>query len=392
MNVLLVSASVSKRLQDELYGRYGISTGFAIQKYYRLLEEGLNLNGAKVEELSIVPVSQASAPFVLKRFKSEKEDGVSHRYLTYLKYASLYHPLVLISLFFRVLWWSLRNRKGGLVICDILIPSVCIGTALGSALGGCRRLAWVTDMPGITSDGKGAYEQMGLLTKLQIKSIQSFSGFIFSTRQSNDRLNVKKRPYAVVEGFVSPAISAGPPVQKSKQKVVLYAGGLKDEYGIIALCEAVAMLKHRDDLRLIIYGSGPSEGKIKEYAKADSRIDYRGTAINEVIVKAEKEALLLVNPRFTGAEYTLYSYPSKNIEYMVSGTPLVTTRLAGIPEDHYPYLYTFDTETAEGYAATLDSLLAKPEGELKEFGQRAAEYIRSAKASDVQVRKILNIL
>ena len=54
-----------------------------------------------------------------------------------------------------------------------------------------------------------------------------------------------------------------------------------------------------------------------------------------------------MNPRFTGAEYTLYSFPSKNIEYMVSGTPVITTRLAGIPDDYYPYVFVFEEEINE---------------------------------------------
>ena len=36
------------------------------------------------------------------------------------------------------------------------------------------------------------------------------------------------------------------------------------------------------------------------------------------IVKEEKKSTLLVNPRFTNEEYTKYSFPSKNMEYMAS--------------------------------------------------------------------------
>ena len=391
MKVLLVSASVSSRLQNSLYERYGVSTGFAIQKYYRLLEEGLLLNGAEVEELSIVPIKKADAPFTFKRFKNETEGGVRHRYLSYLKYAVIYHPLVVIALFFKVLFWGLRHRRDSVIICDILIPSVCIGTAYGAALAGCKRIAWVTDMPGIATSGGGSFESMGLMGRMQVKAISGFSGFIFSTRQANAKLNPGGKPYVVIEGFVPSGSMLPKDSATSGEKVIMYAGGLREEYGVGALCEAFMKLKDMDDIRLVLYGNGAFTSKVKEYMAEDHRIEFRGTATNSEIVRAEKEATLLVNPRFTGAEYTLYSYPSKNIEYMVSGTPMVTTRLAGIPEDHFPYIFLFDDESVDGYAATLRTILSKQGEELKDFGRKAAEYIISTRSSEVQVRKILDL-
>ena len=146
------------------------------------------------------------------------------------------------------------------------------------------------------------------------------------------------------------------------------------------------------DVRLVIYGDGEYKKKIAEFAEQDPRIDFRGTATNDVIVEAERKATLLVNPRFSCAEYTFYSFPSKNIEYMVSGTPIVTTRLAGIPADYEPYIFTFDDETVEGYAETLDKLLRKSKEELIEFGAEAQRYILEKKNAKVQVEGLVELI
>ena len=59
-------------------------------------------------------------------------------------------------------------------------------------------------------------------------------------------------------------------------------------------------------------------------------------------------ATLLINPRFSNEEYTKYSFPSKNMEYMASGTPILTTKLPGMPKEYYEYIYLFEEESIEG--------------------------------------------
>ena len=41
-----------------------------------------------------------------------------------------------------------------------------------------------------------------------------------------------------------------------------------------------------------------------------------------------------MNPRSADAEYTKYSFPSKTIEYLATGVPVVMNRLPGIPEEY----------------------------------------------------------
>lgn len=45
-----------------------------------------------------------------------------------------------------------------------------------------------------------------------------------------------------------------------------------------------------------------------------------------------KNADVLVNPRQNDDEYTKYSFPSKNIEYLMTGNAVMAYMLDGIPE------------------------------------------------------------
>ncbi len=49
------------------------------------------------------------------------------------------------------------------------------------------------------------------------------------------------------------------------------------------------------------------------------------------------------------------------MEYMVSGTPLVTTSLPGMPEEYKDYVYIFTEENVYGIYSTLKLILSKKE-------------------------------
>ena len=171
----------------------------------------------------------------------------------------------------------------------------------------------------------------------------------------------------------------------------MYAGGLHEKYGLKLLVEAFMRVDKRD-WNLVIYGSGSFAEDIKKYAKCDRRIIYKGVVPNEVVVEAELEASLLVNPRPTYEEFIRYSFPSKNIEFMVSGTPLLTTKLPGMPTEYYEYVYLFQEETINGYQSTLENILSLSSSELLNKGQNARKFILSQKNNVIQARKILEFM
>ena len=373
---MFVSGTLSNRLQDQFF-KQGIPFGFAVQKFCHLYLEGFKANNVDVEVLSLIPVAARKMPYRIKRFPMETEEGVTYRYVPFIRSAAVYHIFVFFYILFRVWGWCLRNRKDGFVFYDVLIPSRCLGTSLGALLGRGKTVALVTDMPGL-SGGK------------RVKSIYRSDFFVFLTRQMDPVLNPYHHPSIVVEALVSAGAGAAHPV-KNITRDILDAGGIVESYGLGVLCDAFMTLED-PDLRLVFYGDGPYVPAIKDYSQKDDRIVYMGTAKNDVVFEAEKRATLLVNPRFTGADYTRYSFPSKNIEYMVTGTPIVTTRLVGIPEDHMPYIYTFDEETKVGFAATIRRLLSLPPEELRSFGNAAQEYVLRTKNAVVQVRRVLDMI
>ena len=114
--------------------------------------------------------------------------------------------------------------------------------------------------------------------------------------------------------------------------------------------------------------------------------------LNAEIVEREMAATLLVNPRPTGEEYVKYSFPSKTMEYMSTGTPVLTTVLPGMPKEYHPYVYLLEEETADAIAEKLRQIFAQPADALFEKGMAAREFILKEKNNVKQAGKILAML
>ena len=117
-----------------------------------------------------------------------------------------------------------------------------------------------------------------------------------------------------------------------------------------------------------------------------------GCVRNSEIVEMQRKATLLINPRPSDEEFCKYSFPSKTIEYMASGTPVLMTRLPGVPAEYFEYVYIINDETVEGVCDALRRVLAQPEDELTRFGLAAREFVAENKGCATQCERIIDFL
>lgn len=75
---------------------------------------------------------------------------------------------------------------------------------------------------------------------------------------------------------------------------------------------------------------------------------------------------------------------------MMSSTPVLTSRLAGIPKDHYPHLYFLDEITPECIYNSIDRIFAMSDLDRYNFGQKARMFITENKTEKVQAEKLFS--
>jgi len=181
------------------------------------------------------------------------------------------------------------------------------------------------------------------------------------------------------------------PEQRDPIRSCIYAGLLDARYGVKTMVDAF-LLADVPNARLDVYGGGPYAQELAQVAETSDKVSFHGTVSVDTVVEAELKAALLINPRPTHEEFTKYSFPSKNMEYMVSGTPVLTTKLAGMPEEYKQYVYLFEEESVEGMAQSFQQVLSLPREELDARGAAAKKFVLKDKNNAVQTEKIIQMI
>lgn len=383
MKALYISTMFEDAWFDQVFDREEKPL-HAASKYHTLLCEGLAANGVTVNSYSTLPVTPQNSTRVFLRLKRSTQGNWVRQYPVIINCSKVKHFTVMLQNLWKAMW----APRDTVVVYDYLARSASLGAILGARLSGKRKVAIVTDLPADqTVSGKASIQSV------DEKMLAQADAYILLTRQMNDVVNPGHKPFIVVEGHSDRSMERAVHAELTEEapKKVIYAGTLNAIYGIKTLCEAfAACCKPGEELH--IYGDGDYAPQLRRMQQGCPAIIYHGNVSNREVVAQELEATLLVNPRPTEGEYTNYSFPSKTLEYMVSGTPVLSAKLGGIPDEYDDYLYYFDDQSPTGLRDALRALLDKPPRELQERGRRAREFALREKNNVVQAKKIADFL
>ncbi len=293
--------------------------------------------------------------------------------------------------------WAIDGSKNKVIVAYAMTQTFCRAIEYIKKINPLiKTLLVVPDLPlymNLSNKNNSFYD---FLKKIDIYAmnnrIKYIDYFVFLTEYMSGKVNIYNKPYIVIEGIVSKENENDQAIiEKFIKKTIAYTGTLNEKYGIKLLVDAF-MKVEIDNAELIICGNGDSEEYIKDISFVDNRIKYLGAVSREESILLQRKATLLVNPRPTNEEYTKYSFPSKNMEYMLSGTPVLTTKLPGMPDEYYDYVYLIDDESVDGLTKTLTEVLEKSNEEMYELGIRAKNFVLKAKNSVIQTKKIIDML
>lgn len=225
-------------------------------------------------------------------------------------------------------------------------------------------------------------------------NLRYVDSFVLLTEDMKHVLDVGDRPYVVVEGMVNTSEDSIPIEYKLEEeiiKTIVYTGALAGKYGVTNLVQAFTTIDD-PDIRLVICGRGDSEEFVKSCARKDGRIQFLGQISNIEAVSLQRNATILVNPRQNTGEFTKYSFPSKNIEYLLSGTPVIAYKLDGIPDEYDDYFFYVEDDSLESLSSKIIEVLSLTSEERHEFGRRAREFVINKKNNKEACARILDMI
>jgi glycosyltransferase involved in cell wall biosynthesis len=121
---------------------------------------------------------------------------------------------------------------------------------------------------------------------------------------------------------------------------------------------AEAFHRSRIDAALVFVGGGAEAVHLQSLAAIDPRIEVKPFMTGEAFAREVERADFMLNPRDPSWPGTPYSFPSKLLEYLTTGKPIISTRLPGIPAEYFEVLRPVDLVDQPSFEATLDRALA----------------------------------
>ncbi|TWH79355.1 glycosyltransferase [Sedimentibacter saalensis] len=225
--------------------------------------------------------------------------------------------------------------------------------------------------------------------KIIDKALQKIDGYILFTDSMKERLPTEGKPSLLLEGVCSADDLNMEPCEK--KHAFMYAGTLQKNFGIENIIDAFKLIQDKT-VELWIFGDGDLRSYVIQQEKEDKRIKYFGFRDRKVVFEYEKSCKLLISVRNPTDEFTKYSFPSKTFEYMISGTPFLTTRLPGIPKEYEEYLILIDNNSIDTINRKMQEVLNNTIEWNVDFGERAKNFILKNKSANMQSRKVEEFL
>lgn len=380
MHIVYAVTTCSDGVYQQLFGNAPVKPAFQSQKYHRLLIEGLAAQ-ARVDVVANPPVNPSLMETARIALPTETAGGAVYHYIPAIRNPLGKTLAVGFGTFFKTIRYAHRNSA---VVVDCLNRVAALAGMLAAKVRGCPCVGIVTDLPDMLGGGRFS---KGLANFV----IRHCTHYVLLTQAMNDYLNHDRKPYVILEGQSDIAMKAKKPSleEKIQPRVCLYAGGVSKQYGLPQLVDGF-LNADLPNAQLHIYGPGDYVEDLKKLD--DPRVFYGGMLLSSEIVEKERQATLLVNPRPTHEEYVKYSFPSKTMEYMASGTPVLTTVLPGMPKEYYPHVFFIKEETPEGITKALKEVLSNSDEALLEKGELARAFVLDTRNNVVQAGKILEML
>lgn len=398
MEILYISDSVSTRKKEQLLKVQKKQFLQPQQKFHYQIIRGLaSIPGINVTCLSSYCISASTSD---EKFFPEEVEIINNQ-LTYWyinqKNGKFSHYTSIMNNCPSYInkWLKETTGKERAVIVDVLNYLMVARSFNVLRRNKVRIIGFITDLPNQTTTAHNRsvgvlHRYLGsILSTMKMRSLRKYDAFIPVSETINANINVWGKPYIVIEGSVDSDIEYDAPKQKTP-RVVLYAGGVFEMYGLGNLIHAFGRLNTTDELH--IYGAGTFVQDIEKYSKTHPNIKYKGVVGIKEIYDIEKDATLLVNPRPSKELFAICSFPSKIHEYMSTGRPMLLTRLRGIPDEYYQYCYVIEREDEEGIYEALKDVLSRPEDELVKKGRDAFEFVKNEKTNHSQANKIIDFI
>lgn len=186
-----------------------------------------------------------------------------------------------------------------------------------------------------------------------------------------------ERKHLLLPAVVARETVAAPP-RESRNRVILYAGSRSRAGGVDRLMAAVDLLK-TPAVEFVLTGQGKGrDPSLAGITARSSRIRDLGMVAENELQRLALAADVLVNPRPVLAEHSCMNFPSKVLDYISYGRPIVSTRAAGLGPAFDDVLVYTEGDDPSHLARAIDEVLQWSQAEVAACAERCRRFTQQS--------------
>ena len=316
------------------------------------------------------------------------QNGLAARSLAHVNLGALKIVTLGLSAAWATFKWGVKNRgRRRVVVSYNLNAPPAYFVAPVCRMLGMEFVPFVGDIyvPGeVVSDGWMRRLEFALQTRLIAKA----DGLLVCNKAIVDDFAPGRR-HLVLEGGVLESVvrSFSPRISDQGGFHVVFAGQLSELNGVRLLLEALPLCS-APGLRVSVLGGGALEKEVREYAAKDTRLSFEGRVTHQRVLDAYRSADLLVNLRSTQFVTHRYVFPSKVVECLATGVPLLSTRTGHVEEEFGAFVFLLEEESARALARAIEFVASLPHESRRNIGRCAQEYVLRNKTWEAHLERL----
>ena len=313
MKIVYFTTAQTEKDYRTFIEQWRIALNASNQNFHNKLIRSLAINN-EVHVISIRPFSISKMKVAKLPSETKKEDNVTWHYLE-RSGGKILRSLTIVPQVKKIL--KSIDLSDAIFITDTINPSASgtvnkINKKLNRpVIGIC------TDSPSNISGTKRSY------TLYLLEQASNYQGYIALTEGLNYLFNPDGKPSYILEGVVENRTF--PKTNEIRPDYLFFGGAMMERYGMYQLIEAYKILNPKD-IELYVCGHHLDKNQYKEAVKGYPRIKYLGLLPMNKVMEYEHRALACVNPRPFTEDLDRFSIPSKTLEYMSMGVPVISVK------------------------------------------------------------------
>lgn len=394
MTILFESYLFPDSLLDTFRSKSKVALDFAAHNLCKAIITGIKENGVNLRIINAPNIgsfpSYYSSPFVPG---TKLNEGISLSFvnITYFKRRIIRNKL------FQAINKELRAIPPSEETALLLYNFRCLPiiSKIKKRWPSIKVIMIVTDLPWNTSMAPSRLTDIGkrivgTSINLNHEDLQLVDGYVLLAPKMLEALHVENKPWCHMEGIYESETMIGS-VEKEQEKVILYTGNLGKKYGITRLLDAFNAIEG-DDYRLWFRGGGDCKDEIERRMLTDKRISILPQLSRKDLLALQKRATILINPVEPTQSFTNYFFPSKTLEYLASGTPVVMYHLSCMPEEYNKYIYYIEDETVESMRDKIVEVCSMSQNDMDIRAKQASSFILNNKTPKPQVKRMIEFI